>query len=56
MQDRVDFSKLLWKKCATVLAGRSTMTVEEIQSKAFKFDWWLEANEAVELGFADEIG
>ncbi len=56
MQDRVDFSKLLWKKCATVLAGRSKMTVEEIQAKAFKFDWWLEANEAVELGFADEIG
>lgn len=56
MQDRVDFSKLLWKKCATILAARSTMTVEEIQEKAFKFDWWLESAEALELGFADEIG
>lgn len=56
MQDRVDFSKRLWEKLSKVLARRSKMTAEQIREKSFKFDWWLSAEEAVELGFADEIG
>jgi ATP-dependent protease ClpP protease subunit len=28
---------------------------ESIRRKAFKFDWWLDAEEAVRLGFADKI-
>jgi len=56
MQDRVDFSKRLWEKLSVILSRRSKMTPEAIREKAFKFDWWLSAEEAVELGFADEIG
>lgn len=56
MQDRIDFSKQLWEKLAKILAKRSRLTVEEIKQKCFKFDWWLSAEEAVKLGFADKIG
>lgn len=56
MQDRIDFSKQLWEKLAKILAKRSRMTVKEIKDKCFKFDWWLDAEEAVKLGFADKIG
>ncbi|HEY9778396.1 MAG TPA: Clp protease ClpP [Planktothrix sp.] len=55
MQDRVNFSKLLWDKLAVILSKRSKMSAQEIKEKAFKFDWWLTAEEAIELGFADEI-
>lgn len=56
MQDRIDFSKRLWDKLARILAARSTMSAKQIKDKAFKYDWWLSAKEAVKLGFADEIG
>jgi ATP-dependent Clp endopeptidase proteolytic subunit ClpP len=55
MQDRVNFSRKLWDKLAVILAKRSKMSAEEIQEKAHKFDWWLDAEEALALGFADEI-
>jgi ATP-dependent Clp endopeptidase proteolytic subunit ClpP len=56
MEDDVEYFKLLWVKLSEILAKRSTMSAEEIRKKAHKFDWWLTAEEAVELGFADEIG
>jgi ATP-dependent Clp endopeptidase proteolytic subunit ClpP len=56
MQDRVNFSKLLWDKLAKILARRSKMSAEEIQKATYKFDWWISAEEAVEKGFADQIG
>ena len=55
MEDRVAFTKLLWEKLSKILAKRSSMTAEQIREKAYKFDWWLEAEEAVKLGFADAI-
>lgn len=55
MQERVDFSARLWDKLAKILAKRSTMTKAQIKRKANKFDWWLTAREAVQLGFADEV-
>ena len=32
------------------------MTADELIEKTKKFDWWLSAEEAVEQGFADQIG
>lgn len=61
-QDRLDFSHRLWDKLANILAQRAkasgkkrTMTAAQIKKRAFKYDWWLDAKEAVRLGFADEI-
>jgi ATP-dependent protease ClpP protease subunit len=34
---------------------KKAMAPLAIKKKAFKFDWWLDAEEAVALGFADEI-
>lgn len=56
MQDRVDFSKRLWQKCAKLLANKSKLSAQEIMEKADRRDWWLDAEQAKELGFADEIG
>jgi ATP-dependent Clp endopeptidase proteolytic subunit ClpP len=55
MEDSVAFSRALWDKLAKILARQSTMTAEEIQKKAYKFDWWIGAEEALKLGFADKI-
>lgn len=38
-----------------VLAERSTLTVEEVAERSKRRDWTLTAEEAVELGFADEV-
>lgn len=61
-QDRLDFSHHLWDKLAKILSKRAkasgkknAMTPAQIKKKAYKFDWWLEAKDAVRLGFADEI-
>jgi ATP-dependent Clp endopeptidase proteolytic subunit ClpP len=53
MEEDVRRSRHLWERLARILARRSTMTAEEIVDKSYKFDWWLEAEEAVQLGFAD---
>ena len=37
------------------LAARSKLSVEQIQEKCDKNDWWLTAEEALEHGFVDEI-
>ena len=55
-QDSTERARQLWEKLTAILASKSTMTAEEIREKAYKFEWWLSADEAVELGFADAIG
>ena len=47
--------KANWDKLAHILAFRSHLTVAEVKRKAYRFDWWLTAKEAVADGFADEI-
>jgi ATP-dependent Clp endopeptidase proteolytic subunit ClpP len=56
MEEQLQFSKQLWVKLANILAKRSKMTSEQVMEKAHKLDWWLDAEEAVRLGFADKIG
>ncbi len=62
MQESVDTFARLWNKLAHILARRAkatgkknTMTVPQIKKKSKNFDWWLDADEAVKLGFADSI-
>lgn len=38
-----------------LLAARSNLTVEDIQKRSEKNDWWIGADEALELGLVDEV-
>lgn len=40
---------------AEILVGRSKLTMKELKKKTKKKDWWLSAEEALELGLVDEI-
>jgi ATP-dependent Clp endopeptidase proteolytic subunit ClpP len=55
IEESVELSKRLQKRLLTILADRSTLTVQQIQRKWSRRDWWLDAEEAVLLGFADEM-
>ncbi|BEP16340.1 hypothetical protein acdb102_46510 [Acidothermaceae bacterium B102] len=51
--DAVAFHALLEGRLLAILAERSTMTVRQIRTRWQRKDWWLSADEAVALGFAD---
>ncbi len=55
LTDRVEFYELMEKRLLAILAGRSTLTERQIKAKWNRKDWWLTADEAVTLGFADTI-
>jgi ATP-dependent Clp endopeptidase proteolytic subunit ClpP len=55
MDDALNFSKTLWAQLSEILAKRSTMTVAQVRKRALRTDWWLTSDQAVELGFADEV-
>lgn len=38
-----------------VLAERSTLSAADIKERCHRLDWWLSADEALELGFVDEL-
>lgn len=56
MEDAVDHIKRLWDKLVKILAKRSTLTEKQIRARAARKDWWLDAQTALDLGFADAIG
>ena len=56
MEDSVEYFKRLWAKLSKILAKRSTLTDVQVRRRAARKDWWFDAETAVELGFADEIG
>jgi ATP-dependent protease ClpP protease subunit len=56
MEDSMEFSQRLWMKLSKILARRSKLTAKQVRAKAARKDWWFNANTAVKLGFADEIG
>lgn len=56
MEERIELTRRLWEKLADILAERSTMTPQELIDKTYKFDWWLDAEDAVKFGFADKVG
>ncbi|HUS61902.1 MAG TPA: ATP-dependent Clp protease proteolytic subunit [Acidimicrobiales bacterium] len=55
MADNVEFTRRLQGRLLDILAERSTLTAREIQRRWTRKEWWLAADEAVGLGFADEI-
>lgn len=54
MEESVELSKRLQKRLLAILAERSTLEMPQIQRKWTRRDWWLDADDAVSLGFADE--
>lgn len=56
MEDNTKLMKRLNDRLMIILAERSKMTVAKIKQAANRKDFWVDAQQAVELGFADEIG
>jgi ATP-dependent Clp endopeptidase proteolytic subunit ClpP len=54
LEESVELSKRLQKRLLAILAERSTLGVAQIQRRWARRDWWLDAEETVSLGFADE--
>jgi ATP-dependent Clp protease protease subunit len=55
MEDSVGFTKRLQQRLLAILAERSTLGEREINRRWVRRDWWLDAEEAVALGLADEL-
>jgi ATP-dependent protease ClpP protease subunit len=57
IEEQLAFSKALWVRLVNILARnkKCTMTADQILEKSRKLDWWITAEEAVKLGFADKI-
>lgn len=43
-------------KLLAIMAERSTLSLREIKARAKRVEWWVDADEAVKIGFADEKG
>lgn len=55
VEDEVAFGKKIQARILRVLAERSTMTPAQIAKKWSRKDWWLDSEEALALGFVDEV-
>lgn len=55
MEDGVEFTRKLQKQLQRILAERSTLTELQLARRWTRKEWWLDAAEAVELGFADAV-
>lgn len=55
MEDEMEFAKRLQRRLLQILAERSTMTERQIERRWKRKDWWLDAQEAIRLGFADAL-
>lgn len=55
LEDQVKFAKRLQDRLLAILAERSTLSQKRIEARWKRRDWWLDANEALELGFVDEV-
>jgi ATP-dependent Clp protease protease subunit len=56
MEDETKLYKSLNEQLYDLLSRRSKMTRKEIELRAKRRDWWQSAKEALDAGFADEIG
>lgn len=54
-EEELKFKKRLQGRVLDILADRSKLTVDEITTRAWKTDWWMDAEEAVKFGFCDEV-
>lgn len=55
MEDDVNFTRRIQDRLLNILADRSTLTTTQIKRRWKKMDWWMDAEEALKLGFVDRI-
>lgn len=55
LEDGVEFTRKLQKRLQAILAERSSLTEQQIARRWVRKEWWLDAEEAVALGFADAV-
>jgi ATP-dependent protease ClpP protease subunit len=55
LDDKQGFTKRLARQGHELLAERSTLTADEIAKRSERREWYMDASEAVELGFADGL-
>ena len=53
LKDEAKEYEAIQKNINTFLSERSGMSIEEIEKKIWKKNWWISGAEMVELGFAD---
>lgn len=55
IQDQAKFTERLQNQLLDILAERTKLPRKEIKDKWERKEWWIDATEALELGFCDEI-
>ncbi len=55
MEDSVEYYKRLQTRLLAILSERSKLSARQIATRWARKDWWLDAQEVVKLGFADEV-
>ena len=56
VEDRVEWVKKIGERILAIFAEKSTLSKAQIKRRWHRKDWWLDADEALKLGFIDEIG
>lgn len=55
VEDEVAFAKMLTQRVLKIFAAKTNLTAKQIDSRWKRKDWWMDSDEALKLGFADEI-
>jgi ATP-dependent Clp endopeptidase proteolytic subunit ClpP len=55
VEDQVKFVKKLQERILDIFADRSKLSKTQIRKRWTRTNWWLDANEALELGFVDDV-
>lgn len=55
VEDQVEYVKKLQDRILDILAERSTLSKRQIKTRWMRKNWWLMADEALTLGFVDDI-
>lgn len=54
VEDEVEFVRKIQDRVLDIFAARSTLTKRQIANRWRRKDWWLDSEECLRLGFADE--
>ena len=55
VEDQVEYVKMLQERILVILTERSTMSKQQIKNRWKRKNWWLMSDEALKLGFVDEV-
>jgi ATP-dependent Clp endopeptidase proteolytic subunit ClpP len=55
IEDTVDWIKKVQERVLLIFAARSQMSAEDIRAKWTRRDWWIDSDEALQLGLVDAL-